>query len=236
MHVQLFFTKPGFQRWLSSSLPCVWRKALEGMKVRGLQASVMFVGCGVWQARVSSAYDRLVQQRQETHCLYQLKYGHEGGVCVLGPTLAFNHEKLEYSAATLLVDDVGGNQATGRPPISQHFTSTAQAIVLVVDAADVSQLGPQVSAVSESEPWDASVARMIKHVLAEQDLELAPLLILANKQDLPGALSADALSERLALAEAMAGEKRWHVIGCSAETSTGLQEGIDWLLHTLGGR
>jgi ADP-ribosylation factor 1/2 len=72
-------------------------------------------------------------------------------------------------------------------------------------------------------------------VLAEDELRDAVLLLYANKQDLPGALSVSKISERLNLHQHCR-NRPWFIQGCCATTGDGLYEGLDWLHAALKNR
>jgi ADP-ribosylation factor-like protein 1 len=55
-----------------------------------------------------------------------------------------------------------------------------------------------------------------------------PLLVLANKQDLPDAASEKDISEILGLAKIK--ERDWSLFKCSATTGSGLNESMDWVV------
>lgn len=69
-------------------------------------------------------------------------------------------------------------------------------------------------------------------VMGEQRLASAKLLVLANKQDLPGAMSMDAISKGLGLERL---EKRCSIkiVGCSALNAESVQEPLDWLVQEI---
>ncbi|XP_061566743.1 ADP-ribosylation factor-like protein 2 [Cololabis saira] len=67
-----------------------------------------------------------------------------------------------------------------------------------------------------------------------QRLAGATLLVFANKQDLPGALSKEAIKEALALDEIK--NHHWCIMGCSAITGENLLAGIDWMLDDIAAR
>ena len=69
-------------------------------------------------------------------------------------------------------------------------------------------------------------------MLAEDELRGVPLLVFANKQDIPGALGADAVSDALGLAGAEK-NRQWSVHGACATEGKGLFEGLDWLAPYL---
>ncbi|GFY80384.1 ADP-ribosylation factor family protein [Actinidia rufa] len=71
--------------------------------------------------------------------------------------------------------------------------------------------------------------------LIQSRLSGASLLILANKQDIQGALSPDEIAKVLNL-EAMDKTRHWQIVGCSAYTGDGLLEGFDWLVQDIASR
>lgn len=68
-------------------------------------------------------------------------------------------------------------------------------------------------------------------MLEEEELKNAILLVLANKQDLEGALEAAGVSEALALGSLK--NRTWSIFKCSATKGEGLKEGMDWLVTAL---
>ncbi|KAK8786033.1 hypothetical protein V5799_007602 [Amblyomma americanum] len=68
-----------------------------------------------------------------------------------------------------------------------------------------------------------------------QKLLGSSLLVLANKQDLPGALPPDEIGQTLQLSAIH--NLHWKMLGCSAFTGIdGLLEGIDWMLDDISSR
>ena len=69
--------------------------------------------------------------------------------------------------------------------------------------------------------------------LIEDDrLRESPLLVLANKQDLPGAASPAEITERLDLYKMRTG-RDWYVQRTSAVTGEGLVDGLSWLADKI---
>ena len=64
------------------------------------------------------------------------------------------------------------------------------------------------------------------------DNQGVPVLVLANKQDQPGALSAAEVEKRLAVRE-LAAATLTHVQGCSAVDGLGLQPGLEHLYEMI---
>eukprot|EP00970_Alexandrium_tamarense_P020907 scaffold15826_cov200-Alexandrium_tamarense.AAC.8 len=77
----------------------------------------------------------------------------------------------------------------------------------------------------------------LTNLLSQEKLAGASLLILANKQDVRGALCADDIANTLGLKEDVSFENRhWSIRGCSAVTGEGLVEGMDWMVDDIASR
>lgn len=69
-------------------------------------------------------------------------------------------------------------------------------------------------------------------MLSEEELKDSALLVFANKQDRPGAKGAGEISEALRLGELR--DRNWSIVACSAVSGKGIEEGMDWLVTTVG--
>jgi ADP-ribosylation factor-like protein 3 len=69
-------------------------------------------------------------------------------------------------------------------------------------------------------------------LLEEDKLANVPILVFANKQDLLNALPASDISTALNLSTIR--DRTWHIQACSAKTGEGLQEGMEWIVSTMG--
>eukprot|EP00992_Anisonema_acinus_P002848 TRINITY_DN11539_c0_g1_i1.p1 TRINITY_DN11539_c0_g1~~TRINITY_DN11539_c0_g1_i1.p1 ORF type:complete len:183 (-),score=54.94 TRINITY_DN11539_c0_g1_i1:16-564(-) len=148
----------------------------------------------------------------KTTILYSL---HLGEVVQTQPTIGSNVEELTYQNLRFVVWDLGGQEAL-RPSWAMYYVHT-QAVILVVDSTDEERL-PAVR---------AELFRMLEH----PDLRDACVLVLANKQDLPTALKAGALSQALNL-HLVKGHP-WHLQPCCALTGDGIHAGMDWIVDRL---
>jgi signal recognition particle receptor subunit beta len=97
------------------------------------------------------------------------------------------------------------------------YSQNTDALIYVVDAADPERL---------EEAKDE-----LERVLAEDDLRAASVLILANKMDLPDAMTPKQIAKGLALDKLK--DRKWHVQGAVATKGDGLYEGMDWLSTAL---
>lgn len=71
----------------------------------------------------------------------------------------------------------------------------------------------------------------LQNLMREDGLRGSPVLILANKQDIPGALSVHELVNKLGMHSVK--DRKWFVQASSATSGDGLYEGLDWLSQTL---
>ena len=74
----------------------------------------------------------------------------------------------------------------------------------------------------------------LHRMLAEDELRDAVLLVFANKQDLPNAMSVNEVTERLGLNGLR--NRQWFIQATCATSGDGLYEGLDWLSKTLSKR
>mmetsp|Transcript_28830 Transcript_28830/g.73885 ORF Transcript_28830/g.73885 Transcript_28830/m.73885 type:complete len:195 (-) Transcript_28830:3645-4229(-) len=146
----------------------------------------------------------------------------------IAPTFGFNIKTLHYSPQgsnqeyKLNMWDVGG-QKTLRAYWRNYFEAT-EALIWVVDSADIARLN--------------DCKEELQNLLKEERLSGSTLLILANKQDLPGALGTKAITEKLGLADGLLGKRHWSVAAVSAmdESATALRHSIDWLVKDIASR
>ena len=71
----------------------------------------------------------------------------------------------------------------------------------------------------------------LQKMLQEDELRDALLLVFANKQDLPNAMSAAELTDKLGLRHL--GGRKWFIQATCATQGHGLYEGLDWLSTEL---
>lgn len=138
------------------------------------------------------------------------------------PTLGFQIQTLTYKNYQLNLWDVGGQKSI-RAYWRNYFEQT-DGLIWVVDSGDVLRLGLCRDELSQ--------------VLQQERLAGASLLILANKQDVDGALSVAAIAEVLGLSSSNGQHKNrhWTILPCSAFTGEGLVAGMDWLVLDIASR
>jgi small GTP-binding protein len=133
-------------------------------------------------------------------------------------TIGLNVTSFLSEGAKLVNCDVSGHKSfrsiwdsliVGRPDI----------VVYVVDASDGATL-------------DEAKDVLARYVLEADLLKGLPVLVLANKQDLEGALNPEQLTNKLNLPELMQSRK-WKVIGTSTKTGSGIQDILEWVIGQI---
>ncbi|KAL7748948.1 Arf GTPase arl1 [Sorochytrium milnesiophthora] len=148
----------------------------------------------------------------KTTILYRLQIGE---VVTTIPTIGFNVETVAHRNIKFQVWDLGG-QTSIRPYWRCYYANT-DAIIYVVDSCDKDRM-----ATSQEE---------LMAMLEEEELRDAALLVMANKQDMPGALSPVQVSEQLGLA--LLKNRQWQIFKTSALKGEGLSEALDWLVNII---
>ena len=85
--------------------------------------------------------------------------------------------------------------------------------------------------IDDSQGAKHSAKEQLHSILAEDELRDAVLLVFANKQDLPNAMSVNEVTEKLGLNQLR--NRQWYVQSTCAITGDGLHEGLDWLSIAL---
>ncbi|CAF0859561.1 unnamed protein product [Adineta ricciae] len=148
----------------------------------------------------------------KTTILYKLKLGE---IVTTIPTIGFNVETVEYKNISFTVWDVGGQDKIR--PLWRHYFQNTQGLIFVVDSNDRERVG---------EARDE-----LQRMLAEDELREAVLLIFANKQDLPNAMNAAEITDKLGLHSLR--NRNWYIQATCATSGDGLYEGLDWLSNQL---
>jgi len=144
----------------------------------------------------------------KTTILYRLKLG---VVVTTIPTIGFNVETVEHKEIDIICWDVGGPDKIR--PLWRHYYQNTQVLIFVVDSNDRERID--------------EAALELNHFLREDELRDAVLLVFANKQDLPTAMSVSEVTDRLGLNAIR--RRPWYIQACCATTGEGLPEGLDWL-------
>merc|ERR1712062_441695 len=173
---------------------------------------------------LSSVFGRLFGKKQmrilmvgldaagKTTILYKLKLGE---IVTTIPTIGFNVETVEYKNICFTVWDVGGQDKIR--PLWRHYFQNTRGLIFVVDSNDRERID--------------EAQKELQEMLKEDELREAVVLIFANKQDLPNAMNASELTEKLGLQQLR--NRRWYIQATCATQGNGLYEGLDWLSNEL---
>uniref|UniRef100_A0A7S3T2T5 ADP-ribosylation factor n=1 Tax=Strombidinopsis acuminata TaxID=141414 RepID=A0A7S3T2T5_9SPIT len=148
----------------------------------------------------------------KTTILYRLKLAE---VVTTVPTVGFNVETVEYKNLSFTVWDVGGQDKIR--PLWRHYYQGTNGLIYVVDSNDRDRI-------------EDAREEMTK-MLNEDEMRDAVVLVFANKQDLPNAMTAAEITDKLRLNDMRS--RQWYIQSTCATTGDGLYEGLDWLSRTL---
>jgi ADP-ribosylation factor protein 1 len=151
----------------------------------------------------------------KTTILYKLKLGE---VVTTIPTIGFNVETVEYKNISFTVWDVGGQDKIR--PLWRHYYQNTQGLIFVVDSNDRDRV--------------EDAREELHRMLNEDELREAVILVFANKQDLPNAMTAAEVTDKLGL-HTIRG-RNWYIQSTCATGGDGLYEGLDWLSRALSGK
>jgi small GTP-binding protein len=122
---------------------------------------------------------------------------------------------VEYKNINFTVWDVGGQDKIRK--LWRYYYENTQGLIFVVDSSDRDRI--------------EDAREELTKILNEDEMRDAAVLVFANKQDLPNAMTAAEVSEKLGLRNVR--NKHWFIQSACATSGDGLYEGLDWLSRTL---
>ncbi|XP_016305117.1 ADP-ribosylation factor-like protein 3 [Sinocyclocheilus anshuiensis] len=131
------------------------------------------------------------------------------------PTQGFNIKSVQSQGFKLNVWDIGGQRKI-RPYWRNYFENT-DLLIYVIDSSDRKRFD--------------ETAQELAELLDEEKLNMVPLLIFANKQDMMMAATAAEITESLNLHTIR--DRIWQIQSCSALTTEGVQDGMVWLCRNI---
>lgn len=154
----------------------------------------------------------------KTTCLYRLKF-HQ--YTETKPTVGFNCEKINVNMGNskervFTVWDAGGQERIR--PLWKSYARKADGIIYVVDSSDKERL-------------EEAKIELIK-LLKSPETQGLPVVVLANKQDLPGSVDSSEVEKMLSLKELPPGQL-WHVEPTCGVTGEGLEEAVEQMAELI---
>ena len=144
----------------------------------------------------------------KTTILYKFKIGE---IVTTIPIMGFIVETLEYKSVSIITWDIGADKIKA---LWRRYYQNATHIIFVVDSNDRDRI------------QEAKNELFI--MLQEEELRDIPILVFANKQDLPNAMSVEEITDKLEL-NSIPDTRSWFITPSCATTGDGLCEGLDWI-------
>ena len=145
----------------------------------------------------------------KTTILYKLKVNE---TVTTIPTIGFNVETVEpVKNVSFTVWDVGGQDKIR--PLWKHYFHGCDGLIYVVDSAD-------------PERFDEA-KKELEWVLEDDEMRGVPVVVLANKQDLPNAKSSSDVGSALGVLKMK--NRDWYIQGTCAVSGDGIYSGIQKL-------
>lgn len=129
------------------------------------------------------------------------------------PTQGFNVYRLQNGYYTYNVWEIGGAEKSRK--YWSTFLQDTDLLIFMVDASDTSKLSLAVST--------------LKQLTGDTRMDTVPILVIANKQDVPNALRPDQVKEALDLQSISPHKHKVEVVGCQTQPLPDLPpESIDY--------
>uniref|UniRef100_A0A7S1TK32 ADP-ribosylation factor n=1 Tax=Erythrolobus australicus TaxID=1077150 RepID=A0A7S1TK32_9RHOD len=139
------------------------------------------------------------------------------------PTMGHNKESMKYEGRKLDLFDVGGSMLVRET--WRLYARAADAIIFVVDSADTARLEEAALTLKKLFYTDEQLKK------PNPGLANTTLLILANKQDAPGALPSSKI-ERYFEPDSLPCRAA-QVVPCDARSGENIQAGLMWLVNEI---
>ena len=150
----------------------------------------------------------------KTTILYKLKLDQDMQTI---PTIGFNLETIKYRNMKLLIRDVGGQDKLRR--LWRQYYEGTDAVIFVVDANDTDRI--------------QTAREELEKLMNDDFLSSAVILIYANKQDQPNAMSSQDLHSELRITDLQTKGFNIFIQPSTALTCEGIYEGLDWVAKAL---
>ena len=151
----------------------------------------------------------------KTTILHKLKLGQiDERLVRIGLLLEIVH----YKNITITVYDTGGCRGYSVIRHELSLVKNIHGLVFVVDSTDRCRI-------------DEASEEFHRILHEDEFLDSTPILVFANKQDDPRAMSSAEITEKLGLNRI--DSHKWHMQESSAYSGEGLIEGIEWLMNVI---
>lgn len=164
----------------------------------------------------------------KTTMLYRLQIGEPA---MFIPTIGFVVETIDNVELGVHITSWDVGTGMRLRPLWRHYYQDLHGVIFVVDANDRERFHQAREELHKLMDW----------TYGEDQLRELPLLVLANKQDLEGAATPEAVAAALGLGplpasqggESVPPRFLWRVHGCIGTSNAGWRDGLDWLFTTI---
>uniref|UniRef100_UPI0037E7B825 ADP-ribosylation factor-related protein 1 n=1 Tax=Semicossyphus pulcher TaxID=241346 RepID=UPI0037E7B825 len=132
-------------------------------------------------------------------------------------TVGLNIGTIDVGKARLMFWDLGGQEEL--QSLWDKYYAESHGVIYVIDSTDEERL-------SESK-------EAFEKMISSEVLEGVPLLVLANKQDVPDCLSVPDIKTAFSDSAPKIGKRDCLVQPCTALTGDGVNEGIEWMVKCV---
>ena len=132
-------------------------------------------------------------------------------------TLGMNVDEFEVEGVKFVCWDIGG-QVTFREALWKSYMAGSMGVIYVVDSADEVRFNE-----ARRELWT--------YVINNNEVGDIPILVLANKQDLPEAKSAGQVAMNLDLHKVV--KHSYAIVPTSAKSGFNIEEALEWLRQRI---
>lgn len=147
----------------------------------------------------------------KTTVLYKLKLDQPVNAI---PTVGFNVETVTFKNVKFGIWDVGGQDKIR--PLWRHYYTGTQGLIFVIDSSDRDRI--------------EEARQELYRIAMDRGMSEVPMLIFANKQDMPNAMKPQEIQQRLELSQGPLRQRNWIVQPSTATTGDGIYEGLSWLM------
>lgn len=180
-----------------------------------------------WRPLIGGTETRIIMVGLDAAGKTTILYNMAFGEVVTSNTLSWQTETVEFKNIKLISWDTYGQEKIRSlwRSATQCVTGCKMGLIFVVDSSDRSRV----------EDARKELSKMLS------TMKDAPLLVFANKQDVPNAMTRDEVTDKLGLDNV--GDRQWFVQSATAITTQnnnkapqGLFEGLDWLSRTIASK
>ncbi|KAF5774977.1 putative small GTPase superfamily, ARF/SAR type, P-loop containing nucleoside triphosphate hydrolase [Helianthus annuus] len=149
----------------------------------------------------------------------------------LADSSGFNLETVEYQNISFTVRDVWGQDKIH--PLWRHYFQNTQGLIFEVDSNDRDRV-VEVRDEFHKMLNEYMLCVIVSYVNNYIDFVLVVLLMFANKQDLPNAMNAAEITDKLGLHSLR--QRYWYIQSTCATFREGLYEGLDRLFNNIANK